>query len=136
MDITSIATIGVVISLGVGGLVALSYYRKRNITKLFEQVYETSKQIPKKKKNSYLLLMFKETMTASKKKSKAASNASKLNNPKYVEIQLIQMSKILKNTSDIQDKTMKRALQLFNSYQVWEKEKHEKAKKAAQEKAA
>lgn len=72
--------------------------------------------------------MFKESVLASKNKSKQSSFTSKLQNPKYLQVQLVQMSSILKDPSKVEDKVMKRALTLFKSYQQWEKEKNEKAK--------
>ncbi|MBB6214265.1 hypothetical protein HNQ80_000334 [Anaerosolibacter carboniphilus] len=136
MDITSVFTIGAIASLGVGASVAFYYYKKRNIEKLFNQVYDMTKQVPKQKKNSFLLLMFKESLSASKNKSNTASSAGKLNNPKYLDIQLMHMANILKDTSKVQDKTIKRSLGLLNSYQEWEKAKVAKEKKVIQDKAS
>ncbi|QZY53721.1 hypothetical protein [Crassaminicella profunda] len=130
MDITSAVTVGGILSLGIGVTITFYHYKKRNLEKLFNQVYETAKQIPKQKKNSFLLLMFKESLSASKHKSNTTSTSSKLNNPKYLEIQLVHMSRILKDNSKIQDKTIKRSLRLLNNYQTWEKNKIAKDKKA------
>lgn len=129
---TTIIMILVAIVLVVGGLLGLGYYRKKQLDQFFAQVYENVKQVPKQKKNSFLLLMFKESVTASKKKKKSknknATGMEQLNNPKYVEIQLIQMTNILKDPSKVEDKTIKSALQLLNDYQKWEKEKASKDK--------
>ncbi|MCK8058935.1 MULTISPECIES: hypothetical protein [unclassified Fusibacter] len=148
MDMTSMILIGVVTSLMIGGAVAVHFYKKKNIAKLFEQVYESSKQVPKQKKNSFLLLMFKEAMTPpakpvkSKDKSKGKGkgkskakpattpNQSKFNNPKYVEIQLMQMAKVLKDNSIAKDKPMKQSLRLLKDYLAWEAEKNSQSKSA------
>ncbi|PAB61131.1 hypothetical protein [Anaeromicrobium sediminis] len=129
MDITTVYTVGAVLILGIGVTIAFYHYRKRNLEKLFNHVYETAKQIPKQKKNSFLLLMFKESLSASKHKSNTTSIAGKLNNPKYLEVQLVQMSRILKDTSKVQDKTIKKSLHLLKDYQAWEKDKMDKDKK-------
>lgn len=136
MDITSVFTVGAILSLGAGVTITFYHYRKRNLEKLFSQVYETAKQTPKQKKNSFLLLMFKESLSASKHKSNTTSIAGKLNNPKYLEIQLVHMSKLLKDSSKIQDKTIKRSLRLLKDYQAWEKDKIAKDTKSIQDKAS
>ena len=122
MDNMTLAIIGGVAVLTVGAGIALYSFKKRNITKLFEQAYETSKQVPKQKKNSFLLLIFTEAISTSKKKSEASAN--KLNNPKYLELQLMKMSKILKDGSDNQDKKTKQALRLLKNYLEWEEQKN------------
>ncbi|MTI65669.1 MAG: hypothetical protein FH753_03625 [Firmicutes bacterium] len=126
MDIKFI--VGAILILVIGVTIVFYYYRKRNLEKLFNQVYESSKQIPKQKKNSFLLLMFKESLSSSRKSNKTSISA-KLNNPKYLEVQLVQMSRILKNSSKTQDKTIKRALTLLKDYKKWEKQKTTKDKK-------
>lgn len=136
MDVTSMVTIGVVLILGIGGAVAFYFYRKRNIVNLFNHVYDASRQVPKSKKNSFLLFMFKESITSSKKKSKKATSPAKLNNPKYLEIQMMQMAHILKDSSKVKDKSIKRALNLLTEYLKWEKAKYAKAKELSQEKAS
>lgn len=127
--------IGVSIILIVGAIVAFTLFRKHQIEKLFSQVFVTSKQVPKQKKKSFLLLMFKESMTSAKKKSKS-SNVGSLNNPKYLEFQLIQMSSILKDTSKVKDKSVKNALRLLNDYLAWEKKKFANEKQATKGKAS
>ncbi len=67
MDTTTMVIIGVTIALLIGGAYFFVRYRKTKLEELFVQVYETSKQVPKQKKNSFLLLMFKEAMSAKKK---------------------------------------------------------------------
>lgn len=124
VDSKNMFIIGAIIILGIGLLIAFYHYRRRNLENLFAQVYESAKQVPKKKKNSFLLLMFKESLSASKKKSDTGSISNKLNNPKYLEIQLVQMSQILKNPSKVKDKTIKRALILLEDYKKWEKNKN------------
>ena len=136
MDITSIITVGAILSAGAGLGVAFYHYRKRNVDKFFNQVYDQTKQIPKQKKNSFLLLIFKESLSASKNKSNPSAFANKLQNPKFLEVQLIQMSNILKDRSNVQDKTMKRALSLLDHYHGWEKAKQAKEKQVIQEKAS
>ncbi len=127
MNTTTMVIIGVVLLLGVGAFIALNHYKKKNITQLFEQVYMTSRQVPRQKKNSFLLLMFKETLSNSFNKSKSQASMDKLQNPKYLEIQMMQMTKILKDNSLANDKPTKRALTLLSEYQTWEKEKNSKA---------
>ncbi len=116
--------IGLVVVLIV--LVALFFlgrYQRKNMDKLFSEVYQSSKQVPKQKRNSFLLLMFKEAIAASKSKKKT-DNMGKFNNPKYLEVQLLQMSNILKDKSAVKDKQMKRAIRLYDDYLRWEKEKN------------
>lgn len=136
MDLTNWIIVGVIAAIGVAATVALIHYKKKNVEKLFLQVYETSRQVPKAKKNSFLLLMFKETLSSSTSKAKAQKSMTRLNNPKYLEIQMMQMSKILKDSSNVKDKTMKRSLRMLTDYLAWEEEKRAKDKQAAQEKAA
>lgn len=122
MDTTSWIIIGVVACIGIGGAIALYHYRKKSMTKLFHEVYANSRQVPKQKRKSFLLLMFKESFTnAKKKKGKSMAN---LSNPKYVEVQLLQMSRILKDPSKVKDKTMKRSLAVLDEYMKWEKEQN------------
>ena len=135
MSNTTIIIVGTILVLAGFGA-AFYYYRKQNLEKFFSEVFEAAKQAPKQKKNSFLLFMFKESLSASKDKKDAASFASKFNNKKYVEIQLIQMSNILKDTSKVEDKMMKRALDLLSSYQKWEQAKLLNAKKESQAKAS
>lgn len=136
MDRMSMIIIGVITCLAIGAFFAVRYYKKKNITKLFEQIYVNAKQIPKQKKNSFILLMFMEAMSASLKKSKSTSNVNKLNNPKYLEIQLLQMSKILKDSSNVTDKKTKQSLRLLNDYLAWEEEIRTKAKELKQNKTS
>ncbi|BES63957.1 hypothetical protein SANA_03960 [Gottschalkiaceae bacterium SANA] len=123
MDNMTMAIIGGTTVLVIGAVVALYSYKKRNMTKLFDQAYESSKQVPKQKKNSFLLLMFMEAVSASKKKSKSDINANKLNNQKYLELQLMKMSKILKDGPQGQDKKTKQSLSILKSYLEWEEKK-------------
>jgi len=132
----NVLIVGVILVLVVGIVAALYYYKKRNLEKFFSQIHEESKKVPKQKKNSFLLLMFKESLSVSKKKSDKSSFSSKLQNPKYLEIQLVKMSNILKDTSKVQDKTMKRSLTLLSNYQTWEKAKVAKDKTVIQGKAS
>lgn len=127
MDSTTMIIIGVITIILIGGFIGLRLFKKKNITKLFEQIHMTSRQIPKQKKNSFILLMFMETMNNSLSKSKAAASMNKLSNPKYLEVQLIKMSKILKDTSNVTDKKTKQSLKLLNEYQTWEEAKRNAA---------
>lgn len=120
--------IGTILAMLVVGFFVLNHYQKKNIEKLFTEVFEASKQVPKQKKNSFLLLLFKESLST--KKSKQKEQLSKLNNPKYLEIQLLQMSNILKDTSNVKDKKMKQSIRLLEDYLKWEKA-NKGAKKAA-----
>jgi len=136
MGIINVFTVVAILSLVIGLGAAFLYYRKNRVDKFFNQVYEQIKQVPKQKKNSFLLLLFKESISASKKKSSASSFSSKFQNPKYLDIQLVQMSNILKDTSKVQDKVIKRSLSLLSNYQTWEKAKIAKDKKVAENKAS
>ncbi len=135
MELSTGLIIGVIVLLIVAGGV-FYYYKKRNLEQLFNQLHQESKQLPKKKKNSFLLLMFKESLSTPIKKSKQASHSNKLRNPKYLQVQLVQMSKILKDTSKVEDKTIKRALKLLDSYKEWEKAKIAKSREEVQSKAS
>lgn len=148
MEVSSMIIIGVLVVLLIGGAVGLYFYKKRNLVTLFNQVYVMSQQVPGKNKNSFLLLMFKESMSASKSKGKlkeliknkgkAQDNGlnSKLNNPKYLQVQMIKMASILKDPSKVNDKTMKKSLLVLKDYQAWEKAKHAKAKELSQTKVS
>ncbi|WP_129596203.1 hypothetical protein [Anaerophilus nitritogenes] len=136
MDITHLFAVGAIVGLAIGGGFTFFRYKKRNLEKLFTQTYEMTKQIPKQKKNSFVLLMFKESLLSSKNKKDKNSISNKLNNPKYVNIQLMQMSNILKNRSKVHDKTIQRALNLLNTYQAWETDKLTKDKQVIQDKAS
>ena len=132
MSVTTMIILAVIV-LAVAGFFVLRHYKNKNLEQLYNQVYETSKQVPKQKKMSFLLLMFRETMLASKKKTRASAGGDKLNNPKYLGIQMMQMTKVLKDRDNVQDKMMKRSLTLLDSYLVWEGKKNAdaKAEKAA-----
>ena len=136
MTNTSMIIIAVLTTVLVVAIIAIYFYKKKNILKLFEQVYETSKQVPKQKKNSFLLLLFYETLSESLKKTKSSTNMAKLNNPKFLEIQLVKMSKILKDSSDVKDKTMKQSLNLLKDYLKWEEAKNSKKELATKNKTA
>jgi len=122
MDTTTMVIIGFVI-LGMVAYFILDSYKKKNMEKLFNHIFETSKQVPIKKRTAYQLFMFKETIAASVKKGKDAASAERLNNPKYVEIQLINMTKILKDTSTVKDKRIKQALKMLEDFKKWEEKK-------------
>jgi len=126
MDNIGLIIIFVLLAVGVGALFYLYRYRTRNLNKMFEQVFEAMKPIPKQKKNTFLLLMFKDSVKTSKNKSKTKvpSTLEKSISPKQLDIQLIQMGTILKDRSKVTDKNMKKALSLFDSYLTWEKNKN------------
>ncbi len=127
MENLGLIIFGVLLAVGVGVVFYLNYNRKRNLDKLFQQVAESLKSIPKQKKNNFLLFMFKDSMSASKKKTKSTSALEKNMSPKQLEIQMIQMSTILKDRSKVTDKKTKNALKLLDDYLAWEKK--EKIKK-------
>ncbi|AOY74625.1 hypothetical protein [Clostridium formicaceticum] len=136
MNIINVFTVGAILGLLISGGAAFYYYRKRNLEKFFNQIYEEVKKVPKQKKNSFLLLMFKESLSASINKSNTNSFANKLQNRKYLDFQLAQMSNILKDSSKVQDKLIKRSLNLLKDYQTWEKARISKDTKVAQDKAS
>ena len=136
MDITSAFTVGAIISITVVAGITFYRYKKRNFENFFTQAYEMTKQVPKQNKNSFLLLIFKESLSSSKSKIAKNSLSNKLNNPKYLNIQLVQMSNILKNRSKVKDKTIKKALKLLSTYQTWETAKFTKDKQVIQDKVS
>lgn len=136
MNSIHVFIVAAILILVVGLAVAFLYYRKRRVDQFFSQVYEQIKQVPKQKKNSFLLLLFKESLSASKNKASASSFSSKFQNPKYLEIQLVQMSNILKDSSKVQDKVIKKSLNLLTHYQAWEKIKLANDKKSTENKAS
>ncbi len=114
--------IGVLVVLGIAAAVALYFYKKRNMDNLFNQISINSKQVPKQKKTSFILLMFMESIAKSKKKSTVSM--AQMTNPKQLEIQLLRMSQILKDRDNVTDKLTKKALTLLNQYKAWEKLKN------------
>ncbi|MEA1975058.1 MAG: hypothetical protein U9N10_05815 [Bacillota bacterium] len=122
MSTTTMVIVGIII-LGIIGYFIWDSYKKKNMEKLFNHVFETSKEVPIKKRKAFQLFMFKETLAASLKKGKNATSTERLNNEKYVYLQLINMTKILKDTSNIKDKTIKRALKMLEDYKKWEEKK-------------
>ncbi len=121
MDISIWIVIFVVLSVAVG--VAVFYYRRRKneVQQFFEQISESAKQVPQQKKPGFILLMLRESVRASK--SKKADAPRRMNDPKQLEAQLVQMASILKDRSKVSDKDMKRTLQMYDSYMEWEKKK-------------
>lgn len=136
MNVTTMIIVAVLVMCVVGFFV-LRHYKNKNLEQLYNQVYESSKQVPKQKRMSFLLLMFRETMLASRKKTRSSAGGDKLNNPKYLSIQMMQMTKVLKDRENVKDKTMKRSLTLLDSYLVWEEKKNAaaRAEKAAAKEA-
>ncbi|WP_312649962.1 EGFR-like transmembrane domain-containing protein [Aminipila sp.] len=121
MHITTWIIILVVLILAIIGLIFYLRFRRKKLYQMFEQVFESSKQAPKQKKHNFILFMFKESIISSKNKN--ANPQSRINNPKFLELQLIQMGSILKDPSKVTDKNMKRALQMYDAYFQWEKSK-------------
>lgn len=121
MHITTWIVILVILILAIIGFIFYLRFRRKKMYQMFEQVFESSKQIPKQKKYSFILFMFKESVISSK--NKKANPQSRMNNPKFIETQLIQMGSILKDPSKVTDKKMKQALQLYDAYIKWEKSK-------------
>lgn len=114
-----IAILLVVLILVIAGLFFYMNYRKKQMHKMFEQIADSAKQVPKQKRYSFILFMFKESVFSSKKKKATLEN--RMNNPKFVETQILQMDAILKNPSKVTDKKMKQALRFFDAYVQWEK---------------
>lgn len=131
MSTTTMIVIAVITVLVILAGIGVHFYKKKNIAKLFESIQFNMHQVPKNKKNGFILLMLMETMTAPMNKSKAAAQMSKLNNPKYLNIQMLKMNNILSNPDDVKDKRVKQALKLHKQYKAWEENKrNEKAKTA------
>jgi len=129
MDSTTWIMTFVALGLAAGG--GVFYYRRRSIQvqQFFEQIMVTAKQVPHQKKSGFILLMLKESILASKSKKAAAPR--KMNDPRQLEAQMIQMSSILKDRSRVSDKNMKRALQTYDSYLAWEKKQISKTNRTA-----
>lgn len=129
MNTTTMIIIGIIAVLAGVGFYFYNKYRKESYEKFFKQVRENAKQVPKSKKNSFLLMMFNETLNTPAKEAKSGKVPARLNNPKYIEIQMLNMSKVLKDTTNVTDKKTKRALEMLKQYQAWEEE--QKGKKTA-----
>ena len=121
MDFNIFMVVGIIAVVLIAGYVGLIFFNKSRMGKLFEQIYQSAKQVPKQKKNSFVLLMLVETISSSRKGSKTTS--SKLNNQKYIEFQMIQMSRILNKSVSPPDKRTKQALKMLSNYQNWEASK-------------
>lgn len=119
MDSTIWIVAGIILVTAIAG--GVFYYSKKTkeMHQMFKHVQETVKQVPKQKKQSFILFMFKESVRAAK--SKSAVNQGRFNDPRILEAQLVQMSSILKDRSKVSDKKMKQALQMYDSYTNWEK---------------
>ncbi|MCH4889515.1 hypothetical protein EZV73_18180 [Acidaminobacter sp. JC074] len=124
-------TIGIIVLVFVLAIIGFNIYRKKQVEKLFVELKNSSKQVPKSKRNSFILLMLSESMSASPRKSKRNDHMAKLNNPKYLEIQMIKMGKLLKDPSTAENKTAEQALKLFRDYQSWEEKSLEENQKTA-----
>ena len=121
-----IIAVAIIVAVVGAGLIYLRY-RTKNMNNMFMEIREMVKQAPKSKKNSFLLFMFRESINSAKDKKNTDALQRKLNNSKYVNIQLVQMSKALKDRSSVTDKTVKKALNLYDSYLRWEKSESKKA---------
>jgi len=123
-------TIWIIIGVGLVAIIvaAVLFLRKRQKTAIqgFEQINEMLKQVPKQKRQSYVLFMYRESARAGKNND--ASLQKKMNDPKYVDVQLLQMNMILKDRTKAKDKKTKQALQMYDAYQTWEKSKAAKSK--------
>lgn len=119
MHITTWIIFLVILIVAIIGLIFYLRFRRKKLYQMFEQVFESSKQVPKQKKHNFILFMFKESILSAK--DKAGNPQSRMSNPKYIELQLVQMGSILKDPSKVTDKKMKQALQLYDSYLKWEK---------------
>ncbi len=129
MDMTVWIASSVVLAVAVGGGVFFYRRKSKEVMLMFEQISQTARQIPQQKKPGYILYMFKESIRASK--TKKGSVPRKINDPRQIEAQVVQMNSILKDRSKVTDKSMKRALQTFDSYMDWEKKRTSKARKSA-----
>lgn len=117
---TKTMIIYVLIALAGSGAIAWYYYRKKSAIKLYEEVFEQAKQVPKQKRMNFLLMMFRDSVAAQKKKTQSMARYS---NPKYVEAQLLLMNKALKDRKSVKDKNLKKALIILDNYLSWEKKK-------------
>ena len=123
----------IIIGVGLVAIIvaAVLFYLKKQkaMTQGFEQITEMLKQVPKQKKQSFILFTFRESARAGK--NGKANLQSKMNDPKYVEVQLLQMNLILKDRTKVKDKKIKQALQMYDAYLTWEKSKVSKSKVVA-----
>ena len=117
---TKTMIIYVLIALAGSGAIAWYYYRKKSAVKLYEEVFLQAKQVPKNKRMNFLLMMFRDSVAAQKKKTQSMAPYS---NPKYVEAQLLLMQRALKDRKNVKDKNLKRALIILDNYLAWEKKK-------------
>ncbi|MBN2795652.1 MAG: hypothetical protein JXR88_09615 [Clostridia bacterium] len=131
MGSTTLTVIAIISVIIIAAGIAVHFYKKRNIKKLFESIQFNLGQVPKNKKNSFILLMLIETMTAPMNKGKAAAQMSKLNNPKYLNLQMMQMTRILSNPESVKDKRTKQALKLHTEYRAWEESQRASRSKTA-----
>lgn len=127
MDLTKWIILGVaVVALITAGVFYLRK-RQKSVVAGFEQIAEMVKQVPKQKKQGFILFMFRESAKAGK--SGNTKLQSKLNDPKFMDVQLLQMNMLLKDRTKAKDKKTKQALQMYDAYMNWEKAKA--AKKTA-----
>jgi len=119
MDKNLMIIIGIALLIIIGMVAAVYFIKRKNITKFFEQISIHTKQVPKSKKASFILLMITQTLAGSNKKTRASLSAN-MNNQKFVEVQLLKMTKILKDPTGDHDKRTMQALDLFKKYQAWE----------------
>ncbi len=114
---TIIIIVVAVLAIVIAGIVYIRY-NKKQMDEMFQQTRELIYQAPKSKKNSFLLLVFTESI---KNKKDPDAFQKKLSNQKYVNAQLVKMTQALKNRGDVTDKKLKRALGLYDNYYKWEK---------------
>ena len=126
MDLTKWIILGVGLVAIIVGAFLFIRKRQKALNQGFEQVAEMLKQVPKQKKQSFVLFVYRESAKAGKNKN--VNLQSKLNDHKYVEVQLLQMNMILKDRKKAKDKKTKQALQMYDAYLAWEKSKASKSK--------
>lgn len=116
--------LAILLVIAVVAIVGLRIFKKKQMEKFFTQLSMESQMVPKQKRRSFILLMFKESMVNAKKAKKDPTAVfAKMQNPKYLDMQLMQMSVLLKNPDKATDKNTKKALMLFKQFEIWEKKK-------------
>lgn len=116
--------LAILLVIAVVAIVGLRIFKKKQMEKFFTQLSMESQMVPKQKRRSFILLMFKESMVNAKKAKKDPNAVfAKMQNPKYLDMQLMQMSVLLKNPDKATDKNTKKALMLFSQFEAWEKKK-------------
>ncbi len=124
MDMTKWIILGVVLVAIIAAAIVFFLKRQKTLNQGFEQIMGMLKQVPKQKKQSFILFTFIESVRSQKNKN--ANSQKKMNDPKYVEVQLLQMNMVLKDRTKAKDKKTKRALQMYDAFIRWEKLKAKK----------